>query len=298
VHHGSAVVLAPDGSSALSVGDTTSPIFPRSSNKPLQALAMLRCGLTLHDELLALACSSHSGEEFHRGGVLSILAGAGLDLGDLQNTPALPFDEVEKREWLAAGHGPESLVQNCSGKHAAMLATCVAAGWDTATYRDPAHPLQQAISATVQELSGEPIAAVGVDGCGAPVVAISLTGLARAFAALASAPAGTPEHRVAEAMRAYPEWVGGTRRSVTALMRGLPGLVAKDGAEAVYAAALADGTAVAVKVTDGNDRAAPVLLAQALREVGVRANVLDEVGHPPVLGHGEPVGAIEPLALR
>jgi L-asparaginase II len=298
VHHGSAVVLAPDGSSALSVGDTTSPIFPRSSNKPLQALAMLRCGLTLHDELLALACSSHSGEEFHRGGVLSILAGAGLDLGDLQNTPALPFDEVEKREWLAAGHGPESLVQNCSGKHAAMLATCVAAGWDTATYRDPAHPLQQAISATVQELSGEPVAAVGVDGCGAPVVAISLTGLARAFAALASAPAGTPEHRVAEAMRAYPEWVGGTRRSVTALMRGLPGLVAKDGAEAVYAAALADGTAVAVKVTDGNDRAAPVLLAQALREVGVRANVLDEVGHPPVLGHGEPVGAIEPLALR
>jgi L-asparaginase II len=298
VHHGSAVVLAPDGSSALSVGDTTSPIFPRSSNKPLQALAMLRCGLTLHDELLALACSSHSGEEFHRGGVLSILAGAGLDLGDLQNTPALPFDEVEKREWLAAGHGPESLVQNCSGKHAAMLATCVAAGWDTATYRDPAHPLQQAISATVQELSGEPVAAVGVDGCGAPVVAISLTGLARAFAALASAPAGTSEHRVAEAMRAYPEWVGGTRRSVTALMRGLPGLVAKDGAEAVYAAALADGTAVAVKVTDGNDRAAPVLLAQALREVGVRAHVLDEVGHPPVLGHGEPVGAIEPLALR
>lgn len=129
-------------------------------------------------------------------------------------------------------------------------------------------------------------------------MAISLTGLARAFARLATAPSGTPGHRVAQAMRAHPEFVGGTRRTVTALMRGLPGLIAKDGAEAVYAAALPDGTSVAVKVADGNDRAAPVLLAQALREVGVDAAVLDEVGRPPVLGHGDPVGAIEPLPLH
>jgi L-asparaginase II len=189
-------------------------------------------------------------------------------------------------------------VQNCSGKHAGMLATCVAAGWDTATYRDPKHPLQQAIATTVAELADEPVAAVGVDGCGAPVMAISLTGLSRAFSRLAMAVPGSPEHRVAAAMRAHPEWVGGTRRGVTALMRGIPGLIAKDGAEAVYAAALPSGLAVAVKVADGNDRAAPVVLAQALREVGVTADVLDEVGRPPVLGHGEPVGAIEPLRLR
>jgi L-asparaginase II len=297
VHQGSAVALAPDGSVALDVGATTSPVFPRSSNKPLQALAMLRSGLDLDGELLALASSSHSGEEFHRDGVRRVLADAGLDEGALQNTPGLPFDEEEQRRWLASGQGPARITQNCSGKHAAMLATCVTAGWDTATYLDPQHPLQRAIAATLAELAGEPVAAVGVDGCGAPVMAISLTGLARAFASLATARPGTLEGRVAAAMRAHPEWVGGTRRAVTALMRGVPGLIAKDGAEAVYAAALPDGTSVAVKVADGNDRAAPVLLAQALREVGVEAAVLDEVGRPPVLGHGQPVGAIEPLPL-
>jgi L-asparaginase II len=297
VHHGSVVVLGPDGP-MLTVGDTTSPVFPRSSNKPLQALGMVRSGLGLDGELLALVCSSHSGEAFHRDGVRQILSGAGLDEEALQNTPALPLDEVEKQAWLASGRGPCSLVQNCSGKHAGMLATCVAAGWDTATYRDPKHPLQQAIASTLAELADEPVAAVGVDGCGAPVMAISLTGLARAFAALATAVPGSAEHRVAAAMRAHPEWVGGTRRGVTALMRGIPGLIAKDGAEAVYAAALPNGVAVAVKVADGSDRAAPVVLAQALREVGVDAEVLDEVGRPPVLGHGEPVGEIQPLPLR
>jgi len=297
VHYGSVVVLTPDGP-ILDVGDTTSPIFPRSSNKPLQALAMVRSGLTLDGELLALTCSSHSGEAFHRDGVRQVLAGVGLDETVLQNTPALPLDEVEKQAWLAAGRGPSSLVQNCSGKHAGMLATCVEAGWDTATYRDPKHPLQQAIADTLEDLTGETVAAVGVDGCGAPVMAISLTGLALAFAALATALPGTSEHRVAEAMRTHPEWVGGSRRTVTSLMRGIPGLIAKDGAEAVYAAALPNGVAVAVKVADGSDRAAPVVMAQALREAGVVADVLDEVGRPPVLGHGEPVGAIEPLPLR
>jgi L-asparaginase II len=297
VHRGSVVVLSPDGV-VLAVGDTTSPIFPRSSNKPLQALGMVGSGLRLDGELLALVCSSHSGEAFHRDGVRQILAGAGLDEEALQNTPALPLDEVEKQAWLASGRGACSLVQNCSGKHAGMLATCVAAGWDPATYRDPKHPLQQAIASTLAEMAGEPVAAVGIDGCGAPVMAISLTGLARAFAGLATALPGSAEHRVAAAMRAHPEWVGGTRRGVTALMRGIPGLIAKDGAEAVYAAALPSGLSVAVKVADGNDRAAPVVLAEALREAGITADVLDEVGHPPVLGHGDPVGAIEPLPLR
>jgi len=297
VHYGSVVVLAPDGP-VLDVGDTRSPVFPRSSNKPLQALGMLRSGLSLDGELLALACSSHSGEAFHRDGVRRILAGVGLDGTALQNTPALPLDEVEKQAWLAAGNGPSSLVQNCSGKHAGMIATCVTAGWDTATYRDPQHPLQQAIASTIADVAGETVAAVGVDGCGAPVMAISLTGLARAFAALATATPGSAENHIAEAMRAHPEWVGGTRRTVTSLMRGVPGMIAKDGAEAVYAAALPNGVAVAVKVADGNDRAAPVVMAQALREAGVVADILDEVGRPPVLGHGEPVGAIEPLPLR
>ena len=159
---------------------------------------------------------------------------------------------------------PSALAQNCSGKHAAMLATCVANGWDLATYRDPAHPLQQAMAETLADLAGEPVAATGIDGCGAPVMAISLTGLARAFGRLASAADGTDEARVATAIRSYPEWLGGTRRDVTSLIRGLPGAVAKDGAESVYALGLPDGRGVALKIADGGQRARPVVMAAAL----------------------------------
>jgi L-asparaginase II len=181
---------------------------------------------------------------------------------------------------------------NCSGKHAAMLATCVANGWDTATYRDPGHPLQQALLAAVERLAGERVAATGVDGCGAPLFALSLTGLARSFAAVATAPAGTPEHRVAEAIRAFPAWVGGTRRDVTALIAGVPGLIAKDGAEGVYAAALPDGRAVALKVEDGTQRARPPVMVAALRALGVDEPVLDELAEAELLGGGRPVGSV------
>ncbi len=297
VHHGSVVVLGSDGSVQLAVGDVGSPIFPRSSNKPVQAAAMVRAGLPLDGELLALGSASHSGEAFHLDGVRRILASAGLDLEALQNTPDLPLDEAARNAWLAAGHPKSSLAQNCSGKHAAMLATCVAAGWDVATYRDPAHPLQQLMNATLAELAGEPVAATGVDGCGAPVMAVSLTGLARAFAAIATAGADTAEGRVAAAISANPAWLGGTGRDVTAFIEGIPGLVAKDGAEAVYAAALPDGRAVALKIADGGGRAAPVVLAAGLRAAGVRAEVLDRLAEAPVLGHGQPVGVVRSLSL-
>ncbi len=295
VHHGSVVVLASDGSVQLAVGDFASPIFPRSSNKPIQAAAMVRAGLPLDGELLALASASHSGEAFHLDGVRRILRSAGLDLDALQNTPDLPLDDAERTAWLAAGKPKAALAQNCSGKHSAMLATCVAAGWDVATYRDPEHPLQQLMNSTLAELAGEPVAATGVDGCGAPVMAVSLTGLARAFAAIATAPAGSAEARVAGAIRANPAWVGGTGRDVTAFIAGVPGLVAKDGAEAVYAAALPDGRAVALKIADGGNRAAQVVLAAALRAAGVQAAVLDELAETPVLGHGQRVGAVRAL---
>ncbi len=297
VHHGSVVVLDADGSTLLAIGDTAGPIFPRSASKPLQALAMLRAGLDLDGELLALAAASHSGEEFHLEIVERILAGVGLTEDDLQNTPDLPYDETERRAWIAAGRGPTSLAQNCSGKHAGMLATCIAAGWDTKTYRDPQHPLQQLIDQTLADLAGEPVAATGIDGCGAPVMAVSLTGLARAFSHLAAAPEGTHEARVAKAMRAFPHCVGGTRRDVTALMRGVPGLIAKDGAESVYAVGLADGRAVALKIADGGQRARPVLMAAALRHLGIEAEVLDELAHAPVLGHGDEVGSIVAVGI-
>lgn len=297
VHHGSVVVLDAAGSTLLSVGDVAGPIFPRSSSKPIQALAMLRAGLNLDGELLALAAGSHSGEPFHLAGVRRILAGAGLSERDLQNTPDLPYEQLERDAWLAAGRQASSLAQNCSGKHSAMLATCVLAGWDTATYLEPKHPLQLLIARTLIEVSGEPEAASGVDGCGAPVMAVSLTGLARAFSRFAAAPEGTDEARVAAAIRNYPQWVGGTRRDVTALIRGVPGLIAKDGAESVYAVGLADGRGIALKIADGGDRARPVVMAAVLRRLGIEAEVLDALADAPVLGHGEPVGSVVAVGI-
>jgi L-asparaginase II len=178
-----------------------------------------------------------------------------------------------------------------------MLLTCVTNGWPTATYLEPDHPLQQAILETVEDVAGEPVAHVATDGCGAPIAAISLTGLARAFARLGAAAPGTPEHRVAEAMRAHPDMVGGERRDVTRLMRAVPGLVAKDGAEGCFAAALPDGRAVAVKIDDGALRAATPLLAAALRALGADGEALGPLSERPVLGHGAPVGAVHTTVL-
>jgi L-asparaginase II len=297
VHHGSVVALDAHGSTLLAVGDVAGPMFPRSSSKPIQALAMLRAGLDLDGELLALAAGSHSGESFHLEGVRRILAGAGLSEKDLQNTADLPYEEQERDAWIASGREATPLAQNCSGKHSAMLATCVAAGWDTATYLEPLHPLQQLIVQTLADLSGEPAEAVGVDGCGAPVLAASLTGLARAFSRFATAPDGTDEARVAAAIRAYPQWLGGTRRDVTALIRGVPGLIAKDGAESVYAVGLADGRGIALKIADGGQRARPVVMAAVLRRLGITSDVLDVLAHAPVLGHGEQVGSVVAVGI-
>lgn len=294
VHHGVVAATDPDGRVALARGDVGAPIFPRSSNKPLQATAMVRAGLDLDDDLLALACASHSGEPYHLEGVLRMLAGAGLDESALQNTPDRPIDPAERERWIAEGRPPSSLGQNCSGKHAAMLSTCQVNGWSTDDYLDPDHPLQRVIAETVAELAGEPVAATGVDGCGAPVMAISTAGLARAFGSIAAADPDTPEGAVAHAIRTSPEYLGGTGRDVTALVRGVPGLIAKDGAEAVYAVGLADGRGLALKIADGNQRARTVVTAAALAATGVE--LPDEVRavleDAPVLGHGRPVGSV------
>lgn len=296
-HTGTAVAVDGDGDVVASAGSPQAPFFPRSSNKPLQAVAMLRAGLELDGSLLALACASHSGERFHLDGAQRILASVDLTIDDLRNAPAYPYGEAEYLAWRAQGRAPTSLAQNCSGKHAAMLATCAVNGWPTATYLDADHPLQRLVAETVADLAGEPVAATGVDGCGAPVLAISATGLACAFARIATAAPDTPEGRVADAVRRHPEWVGGTGRDVTALMRGLPGCIAKDGAEAVYAAALPDGRAAAVKIADGGERAARVVLAALLRRLGADAGILDELAHVPVLGHGREVGVVEAVGL-
>lgn len=296
-HTGSAIALRPDGATALAAGDPFGPVLPRSSVKPLQAVAMLRCGVNLSGVELAVAAASHDGEALHVELVRHILAAHGLDESALRNTPALPLSERAAYAVLRAGGGPDALQQNCSGKHAAMLAACVVNGWPLEGYLEPAHPVQQAVRETTEDLAGEPIAATTVDGCGAPQLAISLTGLARSFARLTAADPGTPERRVADAMRAHPEVVGGEARDVTRLMRGVPGLVAKDGAEAVYAAANADGAAAAVKVSDGGDRARTPFLVVALRALDIDAPVLDELAATPVFGGGVQVGEVRVIGL-
>ncbi len=288
-------MLNADGTVALTVGAPDEPVFPRSSNKPMQAAAMLSCGLDLDGKLLALAAASHSGEDFHVTGVREILATAGLAPDALQCPPDLPMDEAAQRELLRSGGGPDRLHMNCSGKHAAMLATCVTAGWPTASYRDPGHPLQVQIRRRLEQLAGQPVAASGVDGCGAPLFAISVIGLARAFRALVRAAPGTPERRVADAMRAHPEWTSGTARPERVLMTAVGGLLLKSGAEGVEGFALADGRAAAFKIDDGTQRARPAVTVALLRVLGTDPGLLAGLGAlaaPPVLGGGQVVGQI------
>ncbi len=299
-HYGSLVALAPAGERVLARGAPDDPHFPRSSLKLLQAVAMLRTGMAEQFELderhVAVAASSHSGEQQHIDVVRDLLSRADVPESALDCPRDMPLDEATQHVLIARGRRPARVHHNCSGKHAAMLATCAAMGWPLAGYRDPAHPLQVHVRATVEELAG-PVSATGVDGCGAPVFAVSLTGLARAYGAAMRAAAGTPESRVADAMRAHPDLVGGTGRDVTMLMRAVPGLLAKDGAEGLYAAALADGTGIAVKIADGAARARIPVLLEALAALGVAAEELSGLARIPVLGGGEPVGEVRAVGI-
>ncbi|MGW3494600.1 asparaginase [Streptomyces sp. NPDC001020] len=291
-HRGSLVLLAADGRVELALGDATAPVFPRSSNKPMQAAGVLRAGLELTGERLAIAAASHSGEAFHRDLVRTMLSEYGLTAQRLQCPPDLPLDPEEAEAYLASGAVRERVTMNCSGKHTAMLAACALRGWPLDSYLDPAHPLQRLIHSVVEEAAGEPVTAVGTDGCGAPLMAISLTGLARAFRSFVLAAPDTAERRVADAMRAHPEYVAGTRRPDTWLMREIPGALSKMGAEAVQALALPDGRALAFKVDDGAGRALGPVLARALTLLGVEAPVVERIGKAPLLGGGREVGEI------
>jgi L-asparaginase II len=284
VHHG--VVALTTGES---FGDVASPFFPRSSNKPLQTVGLLDAGLVPRDEAdLALISGSHDGEKFHVERVRAMLDATGLTPGALCCPADLPLGETPRNAWLRAGGVAEPILMNCSGKHAGMLATCVINGWPLDSYLEVDHPLQKALAEAVSRLAGEPIAALGVDGCGAPIFAVSPIGLARGFERLVEAEPGTPERRVADAMRANPELVAGTGAEDTVLMNAIPGLLAKKGADGVAAAAVPGVGAVALKISDGSTRArVPVLLA-ALRRLGLEVPQLPEV----VLGGGRPVGEV------
>jgi L-asparaginase II len=256
----------------------------------MQAIAMVELGLDLPPELLALVCASHNGEPMHIDGVRRILAAAGLDETALHNTAGLPLHQHSADAVVRAGGGPSSLLQNCSGKHAGMLATCVVNGWPVDDYLESDHPLQAHITGIVQLLAAEPVAHIGLDGCGAPAHAVSLTGLARAFSTVAAASDGSAMNQVNRAMTTRPDMVGGTGREVTALMAGVPGLMAKDGAEGVLAAGLPDGRAVALKLADGSWRGFAAAMLTALDHLDVDTRGASALRSVPVLGGGQPVG--------
>lgn len=291
VHHGAVVGIDRDGAVAFAAGEPEVEIYARSALKPLQAAAMMAAGLTLADRLLAVVCSSHDGRPEHVAAVNEILAAAGLTAAVLGNTPTLPLDPAAADVVVRAGGAASPVLQNCSGKHAGLLATCVVKGWPTETYLDVDHPLQQRVMSHLDDVAG--VAHVGVDGCGAPTAVVPLVGLARAMRALA-----VERGSIHTAMTEFPEMVGGPRRDVTRLMRMVPGLMAKDGAEGVYAAALPDGRAVALKVADGASRARVPVMVAALRALGVDVPAAADSLADPVLGHGRPVGAIRAVVGR
>jgi L-asparaginase II len=297
VHYGAVVGLSSSGHVEFAVGDPTTAIYPRSSNKPMQAVAMVRAGLRLPPDLLALVCASHDGTPRQIEGVRRILATADLDERLLANTADFPLDGAAAEVVLRHGGGRTPLQMNCSGKHSGMLVTSAVNGWPIdAGYLLPEHPLQRLITETIDDLAAEVHSHIGIDGCGTPAHVISLVGLARCFRTIATGAAGSSGDAVYRCMTAHPEMVGGDDRDVTHFMRNVPGLMAKDGADGVFAAALADGRTVALKIADGADRARPAVMIAALRALGIDTTAVEPFVTEWILGHGRRVGEVRAIA--
>ena len=290
VHAGHLLILGSDGTEVLKIGDIDQLIYPRSAVKSLQASAMLRAGLKLNAPQLALACASHAGSPAHLEMALSTLASVGLDESALRNTPDKPLDPVERAAW--GNKAPTSLAANCSGKHAAMVATCKVNGWDLAAYKSPEHPLQQAIKSEFERLSGEKNTKVGVDGCGAALFAISLRGLAQAIRNLTLSQESIHQE-VIDACRTNPVMVSGVGRLPTVLMEKVPGLFVKDGAEGVMVISLPEGQTIVWKMSDGSQRGASSLAVATLSHLGIYVDLERE----KVMGDGQVVGEIRASKL-
>jgi len=295
-HYGALVLVDRDGTVLRQRGDVHRPVFHRLCAKPFQAVAMLDAGLRLTGPDLALAAASHTGEAEHVVMVRAGLAADGLTEDDLGCPADLPSDPEARDAAVRRGDHPSRVFMNCSGKHAAMLRTCRTARWSTANYPDPAHPLQRRIRTSVERFTGPTHDIVGVDGCGAPVFATDLAGLARGFGALVTAEPGSSARTVADAMRRYPHLVGGRSSGDTLLMREIPGLLVKLGADGVQCFALPDGRAAAFKISDGAERARLPIVLAALDFLGIRTETVATaplaVAGRTVLGAGRPVGSV------
>lgn len=302
-HSGSAIVLSPDGIVVQQLGDATSPILPRSSLKPLQALACLTAGAPLEGERLALATASHSGSDRHVAVVRDILDAARLGETALACPAAWPTDQATRDELVRDHSEPSAIRMNCSGKHAAMLLACTVNGWDTDGYLAPEHPVQVHIRDVIERLVGHKAAATAVDGCGAPVYSTSLSALAKAIHRVGTASPTSPFalHRNAgalvRAVRENPWAIDGPGRPDTIVIERL-GVFAKTGAEGVMVMVAPNGTTVALKILDGSGRAASAVALRLLERAGALSakDVAETLARLPlsVSGGGTAVGAIRP----
>jgi L-asparaginase II len=266
LHLGHLIVLNADGSTYLSKGSPELPIYPRSAIKSLQAAAMLKAGLKVEEDELAIICASHSGSQSHIDLVTKMLTLRGISTSQLKNAVDKPLGEKERISW--GDTSPSQLAQNCSGKHTGMLITCQKKGWDINTYLDPNHPLQVAIKNEIEELSGEKVSAVSTDGCGAPLFAISLIGLAKSISNLVKS-REDPYQQVVSASMKYPELIAGEGRLTTRMMKAVPGLFMKEGAEGVQVCALSDGRVIAIKIIDGSWRPVAPIIMEIFKRLGI-----------------------------
>jgi L-asparaginase II len=302
VHRGRLVICDPDGKVLEAAGDPEAYIYARSSAKPFQALPLVRSGaadaLGLTDDELAVVCASHNAEEPHLTAVTTILEKAGLTEDDLQSGAHLPLYEPEADRLIRSSEEPRPIHGNCSGKHAGMLAVCVHEGYDTATYRDPAHPLQRRILGLIAEVCGlrDDEVLVAGDNCGVPAFALPLRSFATGLARIATGKALSDDLaiaalRIRDAMREHPFMVAGTGRFDTELMDSTD-LLVKGGAEAVLVVGSQEGWGMALKISDGAVRAVRPAALAALGGMGVE--VPEEISSVSAL-HGEKVGEIRPL---
>lgn len=293
-HLGAAAVVDRDGSVLRAVGDVDATVFPRSSLKPLQAIAMLELGARFTDAELVLAAASHCGSPEHLAVVEGMLRADGRDAAALQCPAQPPLGADDRAARAAQGLAPSRVTMNCSGKHAGMLRASGAVGADPARYLDHDHPVQRRIVEVVERFTGEPVHLSGLDGCAAPLHATSLRALARASARVAAGT--TPEAaRLMRAVAAEPWAIDGRGRANTLTIESVGG-IAKLGAEGVVVIGAPTGVAVAVKVLDGSMRATTPVALRLLSRVGAIepavADALAERLSERVLAGTTPVGAL------
>lgn len=292
-HRGHIVAVEPDGTIAAFLGAPETVTYLRSSAKPHQAIPLVASGAAdrfgFTENEIALACASHSGEPIHTEVAASMLRKIGLGPEALKCGVHEPFSPKVARQLREKGEQPNVLQNNCSGKHAGMLALALHLGAPTETYDQPSNPVQLAIGKTVSEFAQIPIEdiAVGVDGCGVPVFGITVKSMALMYARLVAPPANFDEQtrdacaRIVAAMTTHPELIGGTsERLDTEMMRAAKGrLISKVGAEGVYTVGVLpcedwpQGLGLALKIEDGDDhRARPTVVIESLRQLGILAD--------------------------